>query len=175
MSFRGNRMVELLREPRHEKAPPGPFNHVDGLLELIDYAKPKTVLEIGSHRGVSTEVFLLHCHEVTVIDPWPKDEHYRAFLDRCAAYRNLRIVRGKSPEEQTRFAPKEFDLCYIDAEHYEPDVRADIIGCVPVARKWIAGHDFNHPTVERTVLLLLGEPEEVFSDSSWIVRVGPDE
>lgn len=170
MTFRGDRIAALCQEGRHEKAPPGPFNHIDGLLELIDYARPKSVLEIGSHRGVSTEVFLLHCHEVTVIDPWPKDEHYQAFLGRCGAYKNLRIIRGRSPEDLWRVPPKSIELCYIDGEHYEPDVIADIRGCVPVVSKWIAGHDFNHATVAKSVRFLLGEPEKVFSDSSWIVK-----
>lgn len=169
MSFHSRRLEALHQAPRHEKAPPGPFNQIGGLLELIVYARPASVLEIGSHRGVSTEVFLLHCAEVAVVDPWPHEEPYRAFLDRCAAYQNLRIVRGKSPEELGRFAPKSFDLCYIDGEHYEPDVLADIRGCAPLVSKWIAGHDFNHASVAKSVRFLLGEPEKVFSDSSWII------
>ena len=53
MNFYNARMEVLRSEPRHEQAAPGPFNHIGGILELIEYTRPASVLEIGSHRGVS--------------------------------------------------------------------------------------------------------------------------
>lgn len=160
----------LRTEWRHEKAVKDERNQVGGLIELIEYAKPRTVLEIGSHFGVSTETFALLCGAVVCIDPWPDEWVWQAFLDRCGGYTNINIYKDKSPQGLNRFAPKSFDLVYIDGEHWTPDVTADIIASKRVASRWIAGHDFHHATVAAAVRKLLGEPEKVFPDSSWIIK-----
>lgn len=155
-----------------------PYDAVDGLITMIEYAKPKTVLEIGSDRGVSTEVFLNMCEHVTAVDPWAHiPERHDDFLRHCAKYPNLKIIRGYSPEALDALPDASFDLVYIDAVHtYD--------GCIIDARAshrlvkaggWMAGHDYLHPFNEQDVIpavdALFGrENLTIFADSSWLAR-----
>ncbi len=142
-----------------------------GLIDLVQEVRPRRVLEIGSDRGVSTEVFLLLCEEVVVLDPWEdfpaiscafdhiegnvaqadfmimRRRHGRQFLDRCGGYPNLKIIRDYSPRAQPAMAAEYtgyFDLVYIDAVHEEQPVVDDIRASWPLVREggWIAGHDY---------------------------------
>lgn len=166
-----NRLEALRYDLRHADAGSGPDNHVGGLIDLIEYAKPRTVLEIGSHCGVSTECFALHCERVVAVDPWPHKRYWLAFLGRCGEYDNLEIVKGISPDDLAQFADGEFDMVYIDGDHDEDSVTADIMGSKRLVTRWIAGHDYSHGGVERAVTKLLGKPARVFSDTSWIIPV----
>lgn len=165
------RLETLRYDLRHADAGPGPDNHVGGLIDLIEYARPRSVLEIGSHCGVSTEAFLLHCERVVAVDPWPYKRYWLAFLGRCGEYDNLGVVKGISPDDLKQFADGAFDMVYIDGEHYEGNVIDDITASRRLVTRWIAGHDYGHLGVGRAVRKLLGEPERVFSDTSWIVPV----
>ena len=178
--FRVNRATELLTQERCNGGGtdlhPG-LNYIGGLLQLIDKAKPLTVLEIGSHIGVSTECFLLGCKRVVAVDSWGHNwaPAYDWFMRRVGAYPNLEVVRGSSPEILTQFKDNEFDLVYIDGEHDYDPVVWDIHGSQLLAKHWIAGHDYyttpNGPNdVHRAVNELLGEPTEVFIDTSWLIK-----
>lgn len=168
------------------------LDRVDGLIDLMEYTKPGCVLEIGTNRGVSTEVFLLFSDHVTVVDPWlgsgrecyggdpqfdENDETFRRFMDRCGAYPNLTVIRGYSPRDVAKLPPESFDLVYIDGIHGYDAVVTDIQAARPLVRPggWIAGHDYMPgfeanevvPAVDKT----LGKPEKMFSDFSWAFRV----
>src|SRR6266576_3315013 len=114
--YRLERLSQLLSEPWNDLRLPG-------LLDLIDMVKPKRMLEIGSFKGVSTEVFLLHAEHVTAIDPWENKGIYTEFYSRVGAYPHLTIIRGKSPEAVPQ---KKFDFAYIDGDHSFEAVCADI-------------------------------------------------
>lgn len=165
-----NNRLELLK---HEQrcvggGPVSSINGVAGLVDLINYAKPKSVIEIGCNQGVSTEAFLLHCERVVAVDPWPGEEVFQHFMARCGKYPGLEPIRHISPDAQLRFRDREFDLCYIDAIHEYNCVVTDIRACRRVVNKWIAGHDFNIPAVAAAVRAELGEPDRIFSDASWL-------
>ncbi len=142
-----------------------------GLLELINFGRPKSIIEIGSYRGVSTEMFLLTCQRVVAVDPWEYPEGiYNEFIARCGKYPGLEVYRGRSPDELARFG-NEFDMCYIDGLHEEAAIIADITACHRIVKPWgaIAGHDFHLPHVKRAVMsCLLSAPAE-FKDGSWLV------
>lgn len=160
-----HRAVEL----RHELGGNRPSNHIDGLLDMLAYTQPRSVLEIGSHRGVSTEVFLQRCDRVTVIDPWPDEAVYEAFLARCSRYENLKIVRGESPAAINPCWY--FDLAYVDGLHDFEHIVADLAGTKRLKLRWLAGHDWHYADVRNAVHIMLGIPERVFSDTSWVIRV----
>jgi SAM-dependent methyltransferase len=145
-------------------------NFLPGLVELLLSAKPRSVIEIGSDRGVSTELFLLTTARVVAIDPWQNESSFREFAERCAGYPHLEIVRERCPEAQGRFSP-EFDLCYIDADHSYEAVRRDILACTRIVKPggWLAGHDYHQPQVERAVRSMIDEPI-AFRDGSWLAR-----
>ncbi len=143
-------------------------NFLPGLVELILRTRPRTVIEIGSDRGVSTELFLLTAARVVAVDPWDNQRTFEEFVDRCAAYPHLEICRGKSPEALDRFGP-EFDLCYIDADHSYEAVQRDILACTRIVKPdgWLAGHDYHQAQVERAVLSIIDAPI-AFRDGSWL-------
>jgi hypothetical protein len=171
-AFRAARVHELLTTMRclYPGGAEDVHNFVGGLLELIVHAKPKAVIEIGSDRGVSTEMFLLTTARVVAVDPWEHQPYYQEFIERCGAYPQLEICRGKSPDALEKFGA-EFDLCYVDAAHDYESVRRDILTCTKVVKSqgWLAGHDYHQPEVERAVLSVIDNPT-VFRDGSWLAR-----
>ncbi len=152
-TYRYHRLAELMQEEWGAL-------RIPGLLHLIAMAKPNRVLEIGSFRGVSTEVFLLRCQKVTVVDPWPDLAIVRDFVNRCSDYPHLDRVVGYSPGALECLAGKNFDLCYIDGNHDYENVKADILACQRLfPNALLAGHDYagvDTPGVEQAVMELLG-------------------
>jgi predicted O-methyltransferase YrrM len=143
-------------------------NFLPGLVELILHAKPRTVIEIGSDRGVSTELFLLTTARVVAVDPWQNESSFQEFARRCSGYPHLEIIRQKCPEALERFGAA-FDLCYIDADHSYEAVRRDILACTRIVKPygWLAGHDYHQSQVERAVRSLIDAPIS-FRDGSWL-------
>jgi len=166
--FKGARIAELLTEQWGAARLPD-------LFELIKVVRPMSVLEIGCYRGVSTEVWLLHCARVTAVDPWPDFTIRREFLARCSHYPHLEMIEGFSPSALSAVADRTFDLCYIDGDHSYEAVVQDIKACQPLVKpgKFLGGHDYGGdcPGVERAVEELLGKPQWRFSDGSWLVKL----
>lgn len=166
------RLQELRKERRHEDGGDGPNNHVDGLIEMIEYIKPFSVLEIGSWRGVSTEVFALMCSEVTAVDDGADALAFGELTERMRPYPHVTVVKGKSPMALANFMPAMFDAVYIDGSHAYLDTANDITEARRLTRNggWICGHDYGFAGVTRAVTEAFGAPFYVFPDSSWIVQ-----
>lgn len=166
--FKTTRLAELMGEPWGAERLPD-------LLEVIKITTPKTVLEIGCYRGVSTEVWLLHCASVVAVDPWPDVSVRREFLARCSHYPHLEMIEGYSPSALASLADRRFDLCYIDGDHSYEAVCQDIHACKPLVKpgSFIGGHDYGGdcPGVAQAVDELLGKPPWRFSDGSWLVKL----
>ena len=164
------RLVELRKEMRCEDAIDDPHNYVDGLIRLVETAQPRSVLEIGSHKGVSTEVFMLLCQRVVAVDIW--DEYYilEKFKRRCKPYSNIEIVHARSPAALDRFDDNEFDMVYIDGAHDYDSVYCDIKAAFRIVKPsgWLSGHDIGTGGVGRAVFELLGQPI-LFPDTSWLI------
>jgi predicted O-methyltransferase YrrM len=172
--YRTARLAELAREPRWHGDGDNPHNVIGGLLDLIQAAKPASVLEIGCNRGISTETFLLHCGRVIAIDPWPHQQYFIEFIERCGSYPQLKVIRGFSPQVFDGF-DDEVDLAYIDAAHDYDSVKADLAAALGLVRRGghLSGHDYNLPGVARAVDEYCGPrklPVRVFSDTSWLVE-----
>ena len=198
-----DRLEHLRKTPRcgsADKPPESELDSVNGLIDLIEFARPRRVLEIGSDVGVSTETFLLLCDHVTAVDPWGdypeiiridpdvagvedkdgytrmRQEHGVKFLERCGGYPNLRVIRDYSPRALLSFPDDSFDLVYIDAVHQYQQVVDDVRAATRliVAAGWIAGHDYwpsNKDDVVRAVDELFGDGVKVFRDGSWVARL----
>lgn len=180
------RLEQLKIEPRvpgGESEKQGGINQVHGLIDLVRKVKPHSVLEIGSHRGVSTEVFLLHCPRVVALDSWENAPHacwgvfFDEFQDRLGGYPNLEVHRAASPDGLARFADHEFDLVYIDGEHDYESVKRDILATKRLVKPggWMSGHDHWMPGVQRAVdeTMFNENPDQelfIFSDSSWLIK-----
>ena len=150
---------------------------VPGLIDLINFTKPRSVLEIGCFTGISTEVFLLHCAHVTAVDCWDAEYIRIAFDSHVGDYPHLSVMRGRSPGILAGLTLQSFDLCYIDADHSYEAVKDDIKECKRLVRPggYIGGHDYGWwdcPGVKPAVDEAFGKPDQVFRDTSWVVRVG---
>lgn len=166
-----SRLDQLRETPRCGDSLDNPIDTVPGLIDLVLEARPRRVLELGSNRGISTEVFLLLCEEVVAVDPWEdfpdisfafdhvegdaakadfmgmRRRHGQLFLDRCGGYPNLKIIRDYSPNAQLAMAGEYtgyFDMVYIDAVHEYQPVIDDVRASWPLVCEggWIAGHDY---------------------------------
>ncbi len=69
----------------------------------------------------------------------------------------------------------EMDCIYIDASHEYEDVLQDILLSLTKIKKggFICGHDYNNDTlgVIRAVKEVFGNPDKVYSDTSWMVKI----
>jgi hypothetical protein len=180
------RLASLVLEPRVGLADPRDearrIDSVLGLVQLLRSLGPLgSVAEVGCYLGVSTEALLLFSDLVLAVDPWEGMEPvFRRFRDRLRGYSHLQILRGCSVEVAQDIADGSLDLVYLDGAHDLASVRADIAAWRPKVRpgKWLAGHDYT-PLVEggaviRAVDELLGAPDRVFEDASWVVQITDD-
>lgn len=164
---------------------------VQGLIDLCNafsYSVNKptyemTICEIGSYVGESTEIFANRFRSVFAVDPWMDDydpndaschhapftEVEKAFDKRMSFYPNVVKVKGKSEDVIPQLQHK-FDIIYIDGMHTYEAVRQDIINSYPKVAYALAGHDYsdNWPGVVKAVDELLGKPNFVFKDTSWL-------
>lgn len=166
--FKAARLAELMAEQWGAARLPD-------LFEVFEASRPRSVLEIGCYRGVSTEVWLLHCAQVVAVDPWLDVGVRREFLARCSHYPHLKMIEGFSPSALTSLRDHQFDLCYIDGDHSYEAVVQDIQACKPHVKPgaFIGGHDYGGdcPGVAQAVDELLGKPQWRFSDGSWLVKL----
>ena len=81
-------------------------------------------------------------------------------------------IKLESVRAASLFADGRFDLVYLDGGHDKESVYNDIKAWRPKIKSggWIAGHDFDvtNPGVQQAVRELLGEPQRVFDDFSWV-------
>jgi hypothetical protein len=186
-SARDQRLASLVLEPRVGLDDPRPevrreFRRIDSVLGLVHLLRAcgplDAVLEVGSFRGVSTEVLLLFAAQVFAVDPWDGlDPTFHDFRERTRGYPHLEVIRGRSVEAAGEFADASFDLVYLDGAHDLASVRADLAAWRRKVRpgKWIAGHDYS-PLIERGAVIravdeAFGAPDRVFEDASWLVRL----
>jgi len=158
-----------------------------GLNDLIQYiqeredAKQLDLLEIGSWTGLSAVLFARAFKSITCIDPWSPtgginlnydmDNVYKLFCERTKIYDNVTAVKSKFEDYEI---DKNYDIIYIDGLHTYDQVKKDIKKALGIkSLKYIAGHDYYNkfPGVKRAVNELLGTPDQLFTDSSWIKKI----
>jgi predicted O-methyltransferase YrrM len=166
------RLEELLKTPRYTPdgfpIPTGPENYGACLLEITEKYKPKSILEIGSHNGVSTEIFAITCESVITIDIL-LSEKLQDVLTRCP---NITFYHEPSDSAHTKIPNESVDLLYIDGDHETESAVKDIRNYVPKVRPGgvIAGHDINSEKVRLAVDAELGTGYDVYNDFSWSMR-----
>lgn len=165
-----------------------------GLSDLVKLVseqagRPIVVAEVGSFRGESARIMLATgaVSRVYCIDPWvagydPDDIASRQDMSAVEDDFDRRIggdprvvkCKGDIVDFASRYSGVAVDLVYIDGKHTYDAVVRDIgvaLGRIkPVVA--VSGHDYNgrvHAGVCRAVDELLGGPQRVFSDRSWVV------
>lgn len=142
-----------------------------GLIDLIEFCKPKFVLELGVANGESTEIFLDAGCKVVAIDY--RTEEYAPEFDKRIGNRVF-VYEGLTKNvllTEMRLCANAFDLVYIDADHRMPHTLADMCLTWPLVNQsgYIGGHDYKMEGVNLAVDYLFGSPDQTFIDSSWIV------
>jgi predicted O-methyltransferase YrrM len=179
------RIIELLNTRRLEFKRKQ-SNTTRGLYEMITkYVDPKyKIVELGSFAGVSSELFALFCAKLYCVDRW---EPYREIKDNDKLataeqrfdsmhknYSHIVKLKMDSLDAASQFAGGSIDMVYIDTDHSSEQVEREIDAWLPKIKNsgFIAGHDFNMPTVFNVVTQHF-EPTliEIFNDTSWITSV----
>jgi len=166
-----------------------------GLLNLIKElgdVSDKTMIEIGSFIGESTIIFARHFKHVIAVDPFlpnydPNDptsnfnfdDVFNEFKNRIEEKKDkVTIHRLMSNDAIKELDSETYDFIYIDGLHTYDGVKNDIINYLPLVKPGgvIGGHDYGtkHPHllgVTDAVNEMLGEPDKVFKDNSWIKRL----
>lgn len=170
------RVRELLEEkrwPDDSEVWPIQWNRAAGLVDLLDHIQVRHCLqicEVGVAKGVSTDVFSRYGNVLGVdITLW--GEAQERFKDR----ENVKLLGMDSFAAADTLQDASFDLIYLDSRHDYEWVRDEIRAWMPKVKKggWISGHDYSpeFPGVQKAVAEVLGGPDRVYRDSSWIVQI----
>ena len=175
----------------------GKENHLFlGLSELIldlrtflkhNKFKGSNMIEIGSYMGESTMLFASSqlFNKIYAIDPYIGDEPFNSlsnttwkdvkeqFNINTRFFNNIELIQEYSQYTVSKFENKSIDFIYIDANHTYESVKNDLQLYLPKLKSnsVIAGHDYcdiKWPGVIKAVNEVLGKPNKVYQDSSWI-------
>lgn len=168
-----------------------------GLQELLADCRPgRLAVEIGSYAGES--LVLLQAsglfERIIAVDPfldgydtsdtfsmaYPMQEVRKRLYRRILNLPNVLHLNLTSAEAATLFEDNSIDFLYIDGDHRYEAVSQDIRGFLPKMRNLsiMAGHDYYPPQfqnfsgVRRAVNGLLGGPDLLYQDSSWLKYIG---
>ena len=165
---------------------------LNNLIKELGDVSDKTMIEIGSFIGESTIIFAQHFKHVIAIDPFlpnydPNDptsnfnfeDVFEEFQNRIEPKKEKVTIYKMFSHDAVNLLDKEqYDFIYIDGLHTYDGVKNDIINYLPLVKKGgvIGGHDYgtSHPHllgVTEAVNEILGEPDKVFEDNSWIKRL----
>ena len=170
-------------------------HYKNGLEDLINYVntfsdtKEMTIIEIGSYAGESTEIFAQNFKSVIAIDPFMNDYDpndpacsymdltnvYNTFSSTTSKYDNINHIRKTSDDAVDELKDIKVDIIYIDGLHTYDQVKKDINNYKSLIKEsgFISGHD-HHPVWQGVIDAIhetIGEPDETFQDTSWIIKL----
>ena len=150
-----------------------------GLKDLISDLPDNIVMaEIGCYKGDSTLIFLDSgkVKEFYAVDTWQPGRFDNAFIEfkKVTEGRGVKILQMNMLTAWKRLPM--LDFAYIDGDHSYEWVKRDITYCLKVLKPGgiISGHDYSeqyNDRVVRAVDEILGKPDEVYIDTSWMKRL----
>jgi hypothetical protein len=150
-------------------------NTLHGLDDLCKkYINKETVvLELGSHRGVSTSLFCYYAKYVVAID-WNKTNGMTELIKTCTNLLFKKADISAMLPTMVSVPKLRFDFIYIDTEHDYDSVKRDVELSMPLLKEGgiISGHDYGetHVGVVNAVRERWPDHEiEVFKDTSWVI------
>ena len=157
------------------------------LVESLPTESPMVMIEVGSYRGESAQLFLgtNRFSRIYCIDPWKMYYDVNdgaAFTDMAEVERDFdqrvgtdeRVVKVKGTIDTflEQYPDVAIDFAYVDGCHtYEAvkhDLQCIMSACSP--RVAIGGHDYEKSWegVRNAIEECLGKPDNVFPDTSWV-------
>jgi len=134
----------------------------------------KTILEIGSFKGRSTDALLSSKAKVTAVDNWVlhwdinNPQHgetvYKEFLENTKESKNLEVLMMTSNEAIKNFPEDEsIDMVFMDFTTTYPEYLEAIKKWLPKTKKLICGHEYSEkfPDVIKAVDEIFGKPDGV--------------
>jgi predicted O-methyltransferase YrrM len=153
---------------------------VNGLKDLIsDLPKGITMIEIGCYQGESTEIFMESgkVKKLYAVDTWSGPKFVEAEKVFDERLKGKKVVKMKGSIIDAFDKLPMVDFIYIDGNHSYDWVKLDIEFSLPKLKPGgiIAGHDYMLPAyrlkVVKAVHELLGEPDAVYADTSWMKKL----
>ena len=165
----------------------------DGLYDLLKWLPEKaTMLEIGVYTGESTSIFLSSgkIEKIYCIDPWLNgyddndiasissnmSEVEADFRHKFRDDERVVIYKDLSSNTYHKIKDESLDFVYIDGGHTYKHATEDIKNFLPKIKKngLIGGHDYvqGWPGVVQAVNEILGGPDLMFRDGSWLKKLG---
>ena len=167
----------------------GMFQMMEFLEQHIPHTEHTEMIEIGSYMGESTMMFASSnlFTTITCIDPHEGEEEFndifgytwedveKEFSLNTRYFENIIHHKKYSYEIHDIFSDEHYDFIYVDGSHEYEDVKRDLELYLPKVKPggFIAGHDYMEyfDGVQKAVFEVVGEPEKIFRDYSWIKRV----
>ncbi len=175
-------------------------NAIIGLQDMIDYINKKSkidtksmiMVEVGSYVGDSTRIFAENFFKVFSVDPYvngyddkdassfthPMEVIEQQFREEILnKYDNVHQFKMTSLAACKSFKDKMiFDFIYLDGDHTSRSVEQDVINWLQKIKLngWLGGHDYGNKNaleVKPTIDKIIGVPEMIFKDTSWIKGV----
>lgn len=175
-----NRIKELLNVGRMYGENSHPGNYLNGLLDFIQnhISREYVICEVGSFRGISSELFALHVKKLYCVDYWTpysweyNDDNIKEaeseFDSMMKNYDNIIKIKSKSLDASDMFKDGYLDAVYIDADHAEEFFREDMKAWMPKVKPGgiISGHDYGF-VGEYIKDFCDEQPVVIFEDGSW--------
>jgi len=169
-------------------------SYSDGLRDFCTFIKDhsgekvKSVVEVGCYMGEGTCILRQGFPQAVIrcIDPWKTgfDESdptsfsdmgkvESAFDKAVAPWTHIVKYKGVSSDFLDYPEFKKVHIAYIDGCHTYEAVKNDLETWLPRTKIAIGGHDFGSGLerlkgVERAVVEVVGKPDMVFQDTSWV-------
>lgn len=178
-------MIEPKRRCWEGIHPYHPHDFTAGLIKMCgDFiTKDMVGVEIGSFRGVSSEVFSYFCKKISCVDPWSLAQEQRNYneIDISLSVKaekefdsileknnNIFKVKMFSDEAAKLFDENSLDFIYIDAAHdqYNFELDYNLWNTKVKNDKFVCGHDYD--MVQNSLKKLNVNIIKVYEDASWV-------
>lgn len=167
----------------------GMFQMIEFLELHIPHQEHTEMIEIGSYMGESTMMFasVNLFDKIHAIEPFEGEEEFNDLFDygweevkneyllNTRYWDNIQLWEDYSYNVVDEFKESSVDFIYVDGSHEYEDVKRDLELYLPKVKPggFIAGHDYMEyfDGVQKAVFEVVGEPEKIFRDYSWIKKI----
>ena len=150
-----------------------------GLESLINNLPDNLIMaEVGCYQGESATIFLDSgkVRKLYAIDIWaaPGFDLAEQRFDEITKGRDVKKLK-MTMDKAIEFLPG-LDFIYIDGCHSYEWIKSDVLSSLKRVKKGgiIAGHDYSDNYKDRVVRVvneILGKPDKLYGDTSWLVKL----